>query len=90
MAIVLTGATGFVGSQLQLYLSARKLEIIALSRGADPADLLKRASVVVHLAARVHVMKDDSIDPLAEFRKTVAPAEAQAVEEAWRVPRPRG
>lgn len=32
-------------------------------------DSLSGASVVVHLAARVHVMKDSARDPLQEFRK---------------------
>lgn len=30
---------------------------------------LRDVDVVIHLAARVHVMQDDSADPLAEFRK---------------------
>ncbi len=32
-------------------------------------DILKGCDIVVHLAARVHIMNDDSIDPLVEFRK---------------------
>ncbi|MFZ3018238.1 MAG: SDR family oxidoreductase [Gallionella sp.] len=35
----------------------------------DWAAALQGVEVVVHLAARVHVMKDTSTDPLAEFRK---------------------
>ncbi len=30
---------------------------------------VSRMNVVVHLAARVHVMNDDSLDPLTEFRR---------------------
>jgi nucleoside-diphosphate-sugar epimerase len=39
--------------------------------GADPnlRDSFSGASVVVHLAARVHVMRDSARDPLREFRK---------------------
>lgn len=33
------------------------------------ADALRNVDVVIHLAARVHVMKDVSADPLAEFLK---------------------
>lgn len=33
------------------------------------ADALYGVDIVIHLAARVHVMKDVSVDPLAEFRK---------------------
>lgn len=35
----------------------------------DWSDLLCGVGVVIHLAARVHVMQDSSADPLAEFRK---------------------
>jgi nucleoside-diphosphate-sugar epimerase len=35
----------------------------------DWADALRGADVVIHLAARVHVMKDTAVDPLAEFFK---------------------
>jgi len=35
----------------------------------DWAEALRDVDVVIHLAARVHVMKDTSADPLAEFRK---------------------
>ncbi|MDE2091048.1 MAG: SDR family oxidoreductase [Gammaproteobacteria bacterium] len=36
----------------------------------DWSDALDQADCVVHLAARVHVMKDTAGDPLAEFRRT--------------------
>lgn len=70
MAVVLTGAGGFVGSQLKRYLFAQGVEVLVLSRNAESAPLLARANVVVHLAARVHVMHEDSVAPLAEFRQT--------------------
>ncbi|MDP1615227.1 MAG: NAD-dependent epimerase/dehydratase family protein [Methylococcales bacterium] len=35
----------------------------------DWADAFNGADVVIHLAARVHVMKDTALDPLTEFRK---------------------
>lgn len=34
----------------------------------DWGDALRDVAVVIHLAARVHVMHDDAADPLAEFR----------------------
>ena len=37
--------------------------------GTNWADALRDIDVVIHLAARVHVMKDASADPLAEFLK---------------------
>jgi UDP-N-acetyl-alpha-D-quinovosamine dehydrogenase len=36
----------------------------------DWAEAVRDIDVVIHLAARVHVMHDDSANPLAEFRRT--------------------
>jgi nucleoside-diphosphate-sugar epimerase len=41
----------------------------AISGSTDWSAALRNVDVVIHLAARVHVMDDVSIDPLAEFRK---------------------
>ena len=41
-----------------------------INPGTDWSDALVRADCVVHLAARVHVMKDTASEPLAEFRRT--------------------
>src|SRR5512135_1231033 len=35
----------------------------------DWTDALEGVDVVIHLAARVHVMRDTAADPLAEFRQ---------------------
>lgn len=35
----------------------------------DWSEALRNIDVVIHLAARVHVMDDQSADPLAEFRR---------------------
>jgi nucleoside-diphosphate-sugar epimerase len=40
-----------------------------ISNQTDWAEGLQGIKVVIHLAARVHVMNDSSADPLAEFRK---------------------
>lgn len=40
-----------------------------ISADTDWRSVLLNVDVVVHLAARVHVMQDDASDPLAEFRK---------------------
>lgn len=40
-----------------------------LMEETDFSKLLSGIDVVVHAAARVHVMKDHSLDPLAEFRE---------------------
>jgi len=82
MKIYVTGATGFVGSGLCVSLSSHEF-VKALRNVAETGsvgvgnmcaappwtDIDSGCSVVVHLAARVHVMHDASADPLAEFRK---------------------
>jgi len=40
-----------------------------LDGSTDWSELLKDITTVVHCAARVHVMKDDALDPLVEFRR---------------------
>lgn len=40
-----------------------------LNSGTDWSSALSGIDVVVHTAARTNVMQDDSVDPLAEFRK---------------------
>lgn len=82
--ILVTGSTGFVGTALCHALERRNLPFRPVSRSARPgavtvADItpetdwsaaLAGVDTVVHLAARVHVMRDTSSDPLAEFRRT--------------------
>lgn len=41
----------------------------AIDGHTDWSNALRDVDVVIHLAARVHVMKDDAADPLAEFLK---------------------
>ena len=87
--VLLTGATGFVGSALQkciiannnydLTIAARKpvqgfnkvttVQISDLTAETDWTKALQGIDVVIHTAARVHVMDDKSADPLTEFRK---------------------
>lgn len=83
MTIALTGSTGFVGRALSSELLRRKfsvapieiareatdsVDIGCLSTDAECVKLLGNAKVLVHLAARVHVMQDKELDPLAAFR----------------------
>ncbi len=87
--ILLTGATGFVGSAsitrlLQDKSSVRaavRRDIYELPKGVDLVkvgdlhpeidwrDALNGVDAIVHLAARVHVMRDEATDPLAAFRR---------------------
>lgn len=47
----------------------RPEKISGLQDSLDWKLMLKDVEVIIHLASRVHVMNDTSIDPLAEFRK---------------------
>jgi nucleoside-diphosphate-sugar epimerase len=87
--LLITGATGFVGSALVECLEQTEEVNIRLAlRGAkepmprhanfivgdlgpdnDWREALDECDAVVHCAARVHVMNDNSIDSLAEFRR---------------------
>jgi nucleoside-diphosphate-sugar epimerase len=87
--VLITGATGFVGTALvdRIVKEGRLLVRATVRRASDvlpsvvervPGDLTPAAdwlaalvdvSAVVHLAARVHVMREASSDPLAEFRR---------------------
>lgn len=82
--IVLTGATGFVGAAVAKALTGCQLSAIGRRKPAEPsidfyqAELstdtdytlaLSGAAVVVHAAARVHMMRDTTADPQAAFRE---------------------
>ena len=69
--IYLTGASGFIGNAVQ-DTAKDNYTIIAIPRPSllhDPIDInFERGSTVIHLAARVHVMRETAPDPLSEFR----------------------
>lgn len=87
--LLLTGATGFVGSAIQQRIVAdgnydltiavrnideqsdtvRIIKVDDLKANNDWSEALKGVNVVVHSAARVHVMDDKSTNPLTDFRK---------------------
>jgi len=80
--ILVTGATGFVGQALCAELSRRQMDYRPASRSPRPgfaaigaingqtdwSEALADVDVVMHLAARVHVMNESAADPLAAFR----------------------
>lgn len=87
--ILLTGATGFVGSAVMVRLAvdsyavtaavrdqhaalpakAQRAVVAGLDADTEWSSALVGCDVVIHSAARVHVMHDTSTDPLADFRK---------------------
>jgi len=88
--ILITGASGFVGSAVLRRMAAegivvrgayrkeprsssgdgRSVEIGELGPATDWCAALRSVKVVVHTAARVHVMYDNASDPLDAFRTT--------------------
>ncbi len=107
--VLITGATGFVGSRLAKFLSTQfpgmelrfavrhrpdELQVPAvLPTGSNEVvgdinpytnwtDALLGVDVVIHLAARVHVMKDVALDPLEEYRTANTLATIHLAQEA--------
>ena len=87
--LVVTGASGFIGSAVCRVAMEEGLEVRGITRSADrplaegvvrhvvpglgPSEelamALDGAQAVIHLAARVHVMKETAADPDAAFRE---------------------
>lgn len=60
----------------------RRLVVAELGPETDWTAALQGVEVVVHLAARVHVMREKALDPLAEFRRVNAQATLQLARQA--------
>lgn len=84
MSILITGHTGFVGQALVKALPENLLRLVGrrkmeqqagvffkkqLTASEDFSDCLEGVKVVIHCAARVHVMEDTSADPLSSYRE---------------------
>ena len=102
MKVLVTGASGFVGSALCAHLVTEGHVVIGavrntqgkplpgveyqivsdMSIGANWREVLTDINVVVHCAARVHVMKEASVDPLAAFREVNVKGTACLAEQA--------
>jgi nucleoside-diphosphate-sugar epimerase len=86
--ILLTGATGFLGTPLanslkvytwhELTFAVRRdtklnfgqiVLIGNLNTNTDWSEAVANQDIVIHTAARAHIMKDEVSDPLAEYRK---------------------
>jgi len=98
MQVLITGANGFVGRALVSALSGAGHTVVPAVRRATglpnqtlvgeigPATDWDRAlagcEAVVHLAARVHVMRDEASDPLTEFRRVNSEGTLKLAREA--------
>lgn len=79
----MTGASGFVGKHLVHALIGHEISAVGrtnvpgadhffqknIDTNVDYSDCFDGVDVVVHCAARVHIMRDESLDPLTEYRK---------------------
>ena len=65
--IAVTGATGFIGRALVAELAARQFNCYQLAR--FPVEIAARAHCLIHCAARAHIMRDEALDPRAEYRR---------------------
>lgn len=84
MKLIITGATGFLGQYLLPFLTPYDITIIgrkdyifyphkfhhnaSLDGNSDYKEALIDAKVIIHCAARVHIMDDNVADSLTEFR----------------------
>lgn len=80
---LVTGASGFVGKHLMEEMTQRQIPVRGVTRGMLPglinvplygpkmdwSSYLEGVDTVVHLAARVHVMRESEADPLSAFRE---------------------
>jgi nucleoside-diphosphate-sugar epimerase len=103
MRILLTGASGFVGSAVQARLldtpgvalrsayrqvpaqppvNVQVCQVATLAPDTDWQAVLTEIQVVIHCAARVHVMDETDADPLAAFRRANVQGTLQLARQA--------
>jgi nucleoside-diphosphate-sugar epimerase len=88
--VLVTGANGFIGSYLCDRLETAQIEPIRATRhnAGDLGEsinwlpLLEGVDVVVHLAARVHVLRENLSLPMARFRQLNVHATEQLARQA--------
>lgn len=77
--IAVTGVTGFVGSSLVEHLFARQFDVHRVPRSSVE---IGEAQCVIHCAARAHIMRDESLDPLTEYRRVNVQATLKLARQA--------
>lgn len=102
MNLLITGATGFVGSAFLQHCLNQNANVIAavravsaafpatvkqvavgdLSASQDWSTALQGVDVVVHLAARAHIMKDSALNPLEVYREANTYATLNLAQQA--------
>lgn len=75
---------GAMRSTCELSAGTESVIVGAIDGTTDWADALRGVDVVIHLAARVHVMKDATTDPLSEFLKVNLHATVNLAQQAVR------
>lgn len=97
MKVLITGGTGFLGTALYPEL-VKKHRVSLLGRskpkydavhfdidfigGHDLSNCLRGVDVVIHCAARAHVMSENSDDPLSDYRKVNVAGTKNLAEQA--------
>lgn len=93
---LVTGASGFVGSHLMQEMKLRCLPVRGVTRGTVPglvtvpsygpemdwSKCIEGVDTVVHLAARVHIMRETASDPLSLFREANVTATLNLARQA--------
>ncbi|MDO9135190.1 SDR family oxidoreductase [Hydrogenophaga sp.] len=96
MKVLITGSKGFVGTAVADALARSGQHVVRAVRQATPGavsvgnidaftswwEALAGCDLVIHLAARVHQMHDDAVDPLTEFRRVNTDGTIRLAEQA--------